>query len=212
MLLAKQNNLDVALQMALDALNRADLSPCCENAGASYEPASRAIKLKYLDRLCVIQLPEGRFCWGPKPGAPPLAERILILHYLNRASGTPLSGKLVSFGEVPGGREYLPAFRRRSVDMLLGAFAHRPEALLDTAALFGGIQAGYGDISATIYALPQVPLTFVLWRGDDELHTSGNILFDSTVSEYLPTEDIAVLAGVVSARLRKGLADPANVL
>jgi hypothetical protein len=111
---------------------------------------------------------------------------------------------LISFAEVPGGREYLPAFRRRSVDIVLSAFGDRPEALLGAASRLGGTRANYGDVSATVNALPRVPITFVLWRGDGEVDGSANILFDATVTECLPTEDIAVLAGIVSVRLLKG--------
>ena len=56
-------------------------------------------------------------------------------------------------------------------------------------------------MAVTIQVFPSVPVTFVLWRGDDEFSPSGSVLFDSTISQYLPTEDVAVLAGMLVGKL-----------
>lgn len=65
----------------------------------------------------------------------------------------------------------------------------------------GGIRCQYGDVSAEIPALPMVPLTYILWKGDDELQSSVRIFFDASASNYLPTEDLAVLAELTTLRL-----------
>ena len=203
--LPKQNNYDIAFALALDTLKKSNISQQCERAGVLYDPETKVISVDYLNRHCLIEMPQGHFRWQSDSEEVPLRDRILILHYLNRASGRNVSGRLISFAQVPAGQHYLPTFRKRSVDIVLRAFGDRPEALLDVASQLGGIEAEYGDVSATIYALPRIPITLVLWRGDDELQSSANILFDATVSEYLPTEDIAVLAGVVAVKLYKTL-------
>jgi hypothetical protein len=46
-------------------------------------------------------------------------------------------------------------------------------------------------------------VTFVLWGGDDEFPPSGNILFDSSAPQFLPTEDFAVLASLLVAELKR---------
>ncbi|HEX76216.1 MAG TPA: DUF3786 domain-containing protein, partial [Dehalococcoidia bacterium] len=61
------------------------------------------------------------------------------------------------------------------------------------AAKLGGRESDYGDVSVTINAFDHVPITLVLWRGDEELAPNGNILFDASISDYLPTEDVTVL-------------------
>jgi hypothetical protein len=67
----------------------------------------------------------------------------------------------------------------------------------------GGDKANYGDTAVTVNVFPRVPLTLVLWRGDDEFGPEGNILFDSTISDYLPVEDIIVVSESLVRRLIK---------
>ena len=44
-------------------------------------------------------------------------------------------------------------------------------------------------------------MTIVIWGGDDELPPEGSILFDESIASYLPSEDIAVLSGMMVYRL-----------
>jgi hypothetical protein len=75
--------------------------------------------------------------------------------------------------------------------------------LVDAGKRLGGQPADYGDAAVTIPAFPRVPLTFVLWRGDKEFTPDGNILFDSTIPDYLPTEDVTILCEIVAWRLAR---------
>jgi hypothetical protein len=56
-------------------------------------------------------------------------------------------------------------------------------------------------MAVTINAFSRVPVTIVLWRGDDEFAPDGNILFDANVSDYLPTEDITILCETIVWKL-----------
>jgi hypothetical protein len=49
--------------------------------------------------------------------------------------------------------------------------------------------------------LPRIPLTLVLWTGDEEFAPEATVLFDKSVRSYLPPEDIAMLSGMVVYRL-----------
>jgi hypothetical protein len=52
--------------------------------------------------------------------------------------------------------------------------------------------------------LPLVWLAVVLNLSDEEFPANVNVLFDGAASHYLPTEDLAVLGGIVAGRLIKG--------
>ena len=84
---------------------------------------------------------------------------------------------------------------------LLKNFSQQPERLPEAAAMFDFQQADYGDVAVTVNAFSRVPITLVLWRGDDELAPECSILFDSTIPDYLSTEDITVLCETIAWRL-----------
>jgi hypothetical protein len=132
----------------------------------------------------------------------PLTEQILILHYLQRCSGEKLSGHSIDFREVPdGGGFYWSAFVSRAKKPLLETFGKDLELYLKVGQMLGGEPQNLGDAAARFMAFPLVPVTHVLWRGDEEFPPEANILFDATISQHLSTEDIAALAGASVYRL-----------
>lgn len=115
--------------------------------------------------------------------------------------------RLVSFSQIPGGENYNNAFGRRALQPIEKAFGTEPERFLKAAAFFDGEKMSLGDCSAKIYALPLVPIVIILHVASSEFSASANMLFDSSVSNFLSTEQTAMLSELTSARLR--LADEA---
>jgi hypothetical protein len=130
-----------------------------------------------------------------------LPEQILILHYLLHASGEPLTGRSIDFRQVPEGGFYWSAFVSRAKKPLLETFGHDLPLYVKVAAGMGGEPQPLGDAAARFMAFPRVPITHVLWGGDEEFPPEANILFDETIPRYFPTEDIAALSGASVYRL-----------
>ena len=121
----------------------------------------------------------------------PLTEQILILHYLSKATGEPLSGRDIDFREVPdGGGFYWSAFVSRAKKPLLETFGNDLDLYLQVAQTLGGEPQNLGEAAARFPAFPLVPVTHVLWRGDEEFPGRADVLFDSTCVEHLPTDII----------------------
>ncbi len=192
---------ELAVELTVAKLAESDLKDRCDKSGAVWDPHAGAVEIPLLDACFRIPRPEFTASNLTAGGEAPITERILLLHYLERASGTPPSGEWIGFVEVPGAELYLGNFRARSVDRLVRSFTDREESLVERAALIGGLAADHGDVAVCLQALPRVPVMVTLWRGDDEFPPSGNLLFDSTVSRYLSIEDMVVLAGMVAGRL-----------
>jgi hypothetical protein len=138
---------------------------------------------------------------GDGGGELPLTEQILILHYLQKATGEPVSGVNIDFRAVPEGSFYWSAFVSRAKKPLLEMFGRDPDFYLEVATFMGGLPVSLGDVAAQFQAFPLVPVTHVLWRGDEEFDPDASILFDETISGHLSTEDIAALAGASVYRL-----------
>ncbi len=134
-------------------------------------------------------------------GELPLTEQILILHYLQNTSGIDPEGANIDFKQVPQGGFYWSAFVSRALKPLLTTFGHNSEFYLQVATALGGTPQPFGDAAAQFLAFPLLPITHVLWKGDEEFDPEASILFDATIPEHLPTEDIAALAGASVYRL-----------
>jgi hypothetical protein len=166
-----------------------------------YEDDQDGLIVPFFGQDRLVLWPEVRVLPGDGQGELPLTEQILILHYLVNTTGEPLSGREIDFRQVPEGSFYWSAFVSRAKKPLLETFGNDLDLYLQVAGALGGTPAILGDASATFSAFPLVPITHVLWRGDEEFPPDANILFDETVSHHLSTEDIAALAGSSVYRL-----------
>ena len=180
-----------------------DIERQCRRSGAQYLEidSQRFIILQFLGRSYQVTLPDIDITPVDSQEAVSLKTKVLILHYLTRAKGTPLASKMITFKELPEGAIYFPTFTKRTIRPLVDYLGEEPHQLIDTAKKLGGRKVDYGDVAVTISAFYYVPITLVLWRGDEEFAPSGSILFDATVADYLSTEDITVLCETIVWKL-----------
>lgn len=198
----------LAFKLASEKLtNLPDLAAQCARSDSRYvvDGTSLFIVLKYLNQTYQVTLPDISITLQDSPQPVELRDEILILHYLTRASGIPLSGQLIAYQELKEGAVYFPSFFKRAVKPLADNLGNCPERLFAAAARLGGSKANLGDASVTIPVFSRVPVTFVIWRGDEEFPPNANILFDSTILDYLSGEDINVISQTISWRLVKAL-------
>ncbi len=155
-------------------------------------------RLRMLSREYRVPFPEC-LVYEVGSGSPAgVSPTLVALHYLITADGSPVRHEWVPFRVIPGGGVYVAAFRRRSIEPLLTRFGGDPAGLHQAALTLGGTAAGMGDASYAFDALPRLPMACVLWLGDEEQGAEANILFDAGAPSYLPTEDLAVLAGTLA--------------
>ena len=137
---------------------------------------------------------------------PDVATRLLLIHYLLTADGTPMASKWIAFRNLPGGLGYDAAFQRRANEPLVKAFGapgHGQTSFEVAARMIGGERLRFGDAAFCFRLLPRVWLTVVLYVADEEFPANANVLFDAAAAHYLATEDLAVLGGMLAGRLIK---------
>lgn len=198
--MSKNMNYEVTLKEAQERFSKKDLASIAELSGAVLNPDG-ALELCFLGQVYRVT-PDGKVSLANDTQEVGLTAKILLLHYLAQAQGIPVRDKLISFKELPGGTIYIEPFTNRAIRPLVSLFGENPSELLTTGKKLGGEPAALGDISITVRALPNVPVTLVLWAGDDEFPPSGNILFDISAPHFLPTEDYAVLASLLVYELK----------
>ncbi len=177
-----------------------DIEQQCLRSGSLYIDSSKVIT-EYLNQSYVISLPDFEVSLQDSGVEVALKDKIIILHYLTLAKGTPRSGKLIAFKQLPGCASYFPVFEQLAIKPLLDHFGKEPRLLVDAAAKLGGHKANYGDTGVTINAFSKVPMTMALWRGDGEFAPRGSIMFDSNICDYLPIEDIRDICATIARRL-----------
>ena len=195
-----KESFDLAFKLACMKLASMTPEEICLNSGASSIDQDK-VMIHYLNRPYLVAIPNGEISPEDRKENVPVKDQILILHYLTQAKGTPFTNKVITYGQIEGGKFYVPAFIKRSIDPLLKCFGHRPELLLEVAQRMGGTKAAYGDVSVSIDPFPRVRIFFILWKGDDEFPPNGNILFDGNISHYLTSEDVCVLTETVVWKL-----------
>jgi hypothetical protein len=192
-----------AIALAVSELQQINPKRLEAKTGAKYffEDKQDGLIVPYFGQGRRITWPEVSVTPTSDQGEISLPEQILILHYLLNASGEPLIGRSIDFRQVPEGGFYWSAFMSRAKNPLLETFGHDLKLYLKVAVSLGGQPQSLGDASASFLAFPRVPITHVLWGGDEEFPPEANILFDETIPRYFPTEDIAALSGASVYRL-----------
>jgi len=208
--LPDQKNFEIAysqaLNLAIDKLSLVkNIEDQCLKSGSHFNQTSGSINLVYLNRDYNISFPDVKIVLLNSSEHVELRDQIIILHYLTNSKGTPPSNKLITFREFSEGAIYYPSFFKRSIQPLINHFGQSPESMIQSGQDLGGTRTNLGDVSIIVPALPRLPITYVLWCGDDELPPNANILFDRNVLDYLPVEDIVVLSQTITWKLVNSL-------
>jgi len=203
--LARIDDYKEAFRLACQQLAGMNLHRICSLSGAEYvedNNGNPAIRIPFMNQEHLVQFQPQMDVFLKNNGKPvPIPEKILILHYLLTARGESVKQNLITFRQVPEGPFYYSAFIKRALNPLTQTFGAEPQLLMSCGVKLGADADELGDVSIRLNPLPRVPVTVVLWGGDDELSPEGNILFDESIVSYLPTEDIAVLSGMIVYRL-----------
>lgn len=178
-------------------------------AGVPFSAQRDAIlaRVRFFDEDIELTLPECRF-ESRRGSNVNLVTKIVVLHYLITASGDPVTGPgdasdLIPYEDIPGCRAYAPVFERRVTRPLLSAFGFARDPFVEAGTKLGGQREDFGDASFTLRALPRVPITFILWEGDQDFPPSMKVLFDRNIAACLPLEDIVVISKMAGTRITR---------
>lgn len=136
----------------------------------------------------------------------PVSIQALIAYYFSIANGKPVTGKWISFSELPDGRFYTRAFQGYTGNELFRSYGENIDDLTRAAQNLPLIDTAFwgepiGQRSFGIQALPRVPLLLVFWQGDEDFPSRYQLLFDGSVSNYLNTDVCAILGSMMTHKL-----------
>ncbi len=147
--------------------------------------------LKMLNKKYVIDLKKREiFSNNPdsKQQPPNFLQQLCLLAYLINSQDLPLAGVLVRGEELPSGQFFFRGLHSLPTEKLKRALGSCPQRLYEALSHFDAEKRSFGDASIELRVFARIPLTIVIWRGDDEFDARASILFDRTASSHLPLD------------------------
>ncbi len=169
-------------------------------AGFHAEKGTGEFKLSLFGRPIRVSFPEF-VVFEPDGKEANLAIQALLAYHFTLCDGAPLTGQWKSFGELPDGRFYNQAYQGYTGKELVRAFRKDLAAFIQAAERNDGQRVAIGDAAFSFLALPRVPLLVVYHLGDEDFPSTCQILFDGSVSNYLPTDVCAILGSMLTRKL-----------
>ena len=145
--------------------------------------------------------------WKAMPSLPHW-QLLTLLHYLDMADGTPLSGKLMPFARCRNGMVRGGGFDRDAEEIIRTRLGGMDESLLTQRCLSLGAEIipSNADLCAKFSFAPRYPLWLKMWFADEDFPASGRLFVDESADHYLSVED-AVTAGTLLLELLTGGSD-----
>ncbi len=196
--LPQQKNIQVSLGLARERL--AELDPQAQARRAGCQRVDRpepVATLRLIGRPVEVRLDRGLVV--EEATGEPLKdlEQALVLHYLVQTGEVPPPGELITVSQIPDAVFYGEPFRRRAEIPLERAFGASAQSMVEAGVSLGGSPLDMGDGAVTIQGLPLVPVTLVMWEGDEEFPPQAKVLLRENVTALLPAEDAITLASQV---------------
>jgi len=142
---------------------------------------------------------------SPKPERNlPEEFQILLIRYLVAENGGPLEGKEVSEKDFPGGVTFFQGPHTLNVAPIVKLYGRDPEAFEIRGRQLGGAPVQHGDKAMRFFPFSLIPVTYVLWKEDEEFPASVSVLFDKSITRWFELDMIFTLVLVLTERIVEG--------
>ena len=167
-----------------------------EKAGVRYE--NGVFWVRTLGRRVEIQWPAGKI-------TPPVSKwhALTLLHYLDLADGTPLTGKTITFSQYKDGLVRGGGLDRNAELIVRRDLAILPPEELERRCISLGAELlpSNADFCARFDFAPRYPVWLKVWFADEEFPASGRLLLDESAPHYLTIEDAVTVGSLILDQL-----------
>ena len=176
----------------LEGLNPENVS---NRAKVTYDSSSNTYTLKSFGQDVIVSM-TGKFIYSDSQESDLLLNklgdysRLSILWYLVNAKDMTLTHKLVRPEDLKGGNIYAKGTHVLPLDRITDKFGSDTEGFLKRGMEIGSEVLDFGDASLKLFPLPRVPVTIIIWKGDEEFSPRSDLLLDSTCELHLPVDII----------------------
>lgn len=180
---------------AWDELSRLDPADVCRNTGAAYDASEGVYLLDSFGIQFRFSTANKEMSSSDERGAAYLGRlgyfyRLSSVWYLVKARDIPPAGRLLGPSNLSGGQLFFRGSHVLPLPAVAAKYNENPGAFTERGVLLGGVRASYGDEAVELRPFPRIPVTLLLWRGDDEFPPRADILFDAGIEKQLPLDII----------------------
>ena len=188
------------LKAAVARIQKKTPEDMAQKAGIIYHKAASKFELESLKQSVIVEYPSCR-----------LSEKLeewhtlILLHYLEMADGTPLSGQWTTFGSLKDGLVRGTKFDHTVEEELQKTFCGKSlEQIREVCEKAGGQFAeGRADLCVEFFLFPQYSVLLKIWLEDEEFPLTGKMFVDSTAEHYLTMEDSVTAGSVILEKLKR---------
>lgn len=179
-----------------------DMDPlrAAERCCIPFDPDKSEFTLRLMGREFRVSHPEFRTV--PEATA---VEAILLIRYLLEAVQLPLSGKFVTYRDVPWGETYFRNFEGRCLKRLAFTCGGRLPLFRKAMERLGGTPVATGDAGYRFPFMDGLEMQFIVWEGDEEFPPSAQILFSDNFNLAFTAEDMAAIGDVSIGRVKAAM-------
>ena len=159
----------------------------CESArrgACQWDEDSGCLLIRFLNKQYTVDSSEQKIFLEDGSEAS-FGDELCILAYLINAKDIPLANKLTPGQKLVGGQFFFRGHHSLPTEKLTKAFGDDPKRLLNSAEPLNASVCDFGDVSLRVQVLPRIPLTVVIWGGDEEFESRSSILFDETAASQM---------------------------
>jgi hypothetical protein len=176
------------------------------HAGVKLASGGSCYEASFLDAVYLIDPVAERIVEiSPEPKRE-LSEQfqILLIRYLVAPNAGPEIGKDISEKDLPGGVTFFQGPHALYVAPIAKRYGRNPDAFERRCRELDAEPVKHGDRAMRFHPFPQIPVTYVLWKEDEEFPASVSVLFDASIGRWFELDMIFTLVLVLTERIMEG--------
>jgi hypothetical protein len=127
---------------------------------------------------------------------------LVLITALAKAQNIPQSGRMITPGELPGGRMFFAGPHELPTAPIVERFGSDAAGLIEAAGTMGGREIDESaDAAVFIPALPRVPMWLLLWEDDEEFEARAVMGIDERAHYHLALDAVWAMCNVLTGRL-----------
>lgn len=197
----KKNNYSLVLDYSREKIKNLNPYSIAKLSNIIFNKDLSTFEINIMNNIFTIEYPSGKILEKSNN----LELDIIITRYLSNAMGELPTNKFITFKEIPGGNVYYRNFLNRTIKRLAYEFSDCIDQYKTFMDNLGAEKVNIGDLAYKFNFIGNTFMIFIIWFEDDEFEPNANILFDSNITNYFNTEDLAVVPNLAIDLISKGI-------